>query len=94
MAKKRTMADADAEIAALKAQLEARGAGVEVDPVQRFPCVMYRKAKVTEKHPNGYEPRRVQVVDKDGKLDEAGCELEVARLEKTGWLHSPESLVA
>ena len=95
MAKKRTLSDAEAEIAALRAQLAATGAVPAEDaPVQRFPCVMYRKARVTEKHPNGYEPRGVKVVDAEGRLDEAGCEAEVVRLEKAGWLHSPETLSA
>lgn len=95
MAKKRTLSEADAEIAALRAQLAAVGAGDgEPAPVQRFPTVMYRKSKVTEKNPNGYEARRVKVVDANGNLDEAGCEAEVAKLSKAGWLDSPETLTA
>lgn len=95
MAKKRTLTDAEAEIAALRAQLAATGATpADAPAVQRFPCVMYHKAKITEKAPNGYEARRVKVLDADGKIDEAKCEAEVARMEKAGWLHSPETLVA
>lgn len=94
MAKKRTLSDADAEIASLREQLAASGGAAEAKPVLRFPCAMYHKAKVTEKAPNGYETRRVQVRDKDGEIDEAKCEVEVARLEKAGWLHTPESFVA
>ena len=92
---KRTLSDADAEIAALRAQLEAAGAAaVDAKPIQRFPTVMYRKSKVTEKTPNGYEHKRVVVVDKDGNIDEAKSDAEVARLEKAGWAHSPEEFAA
>ena len=95
MAKKRTLTDAEAEIAALRAQLAATGAGPADDaPIQRFPCVMYRGTKVTAQHPLGYETKRVKVVDAQGNLDEAGCEAAVATLEKAGWLHSPETLAA
>ena len=93
MAKKRTLNDAEQEIAALRAQLAAAGQGDgEAAPAQRFPTVLYRRAKTTEKNPNGYEPRRVGVRDGDGKLDEAACEAEVGRLEKAGWVHSPADL--
>lgn len=95
MAKKRTLSEAEAEIAALRAQLAATGAAPAEDaPVQRYPCVMYRKTKVTAQHPHGYETKRVKVLDEKGNLDEAGCEAQVATLEKAGWLHSPETLVA
>lgn len=92
---KRSLADAESDIAALRAQLAAAGAGDgEPAPVQRFPSVMYRKAKVTEKNPNGYEPRRIKVLDANGNLDEAACDAEVSRLEQAGWLHSPETLAS
>lgn len=94
MAKKRSLDDAEQEIAALRAKLEAAGAAAEEKPIQRFPCVMYHKSKVTEKTPNGYERRRVEVRDAKGDLDEAKCEAEVARLEKAGWEHSPEAFAA
>ena len=53
---------------------------------------MYKKHKVDEKHPNGYERRRVQEVDAKGELDVEKCDAQVARLEKQGWVHSPETL--
>lgn len=96
MAKKRSLADAETEIAALRAQLAAASAGGgEAGPIQRFPCVMYRKARVTEKNPNGYEARRVKamtVVDGKEVIDDAACEAQVAAMEQAGWLHSPETL--
>ena len=95
MAQKRTLAAAESELAALRAQLAAAGQPTgDAGPLQRFPCVMYHAAKVTPKTPNGYETRRVQVVDKNDQLDEAACEVEVTRLEQAGWLHTPESFGA
>ena len=92
MAKKRTLNDADQEIAALRAQLAQAGAGAADAPeVKLFPCAMYRKAKVTAQTPQGYEARRVNVKDAKGELDEAACAAQVAQMEKAGWLHSPES---
>lgn len=89
----RRLADADAEIAALKAQLAAAGQGPASDAVvQRYPCVMYKAHKVDTKHPNGYERRRVQETDTKGELDVEKCEALVAQLEAQGWLHSPETL--
>lgn len=93
MAKKRSLAEADAEIAALRAQLAAAGSAVaEPAEIQRYPCVMYKKHKVGEKHPNGYERRRVEETDDKGNLDVEKCDAKVATLEKAGWLHSPETL--
>lgn len=93
MAKKRTVEEADAEIAALRAQLAAAASpSSEAPPFQRYPCVMYKKHKVDDKHQNGYERRRVQETDEKGGLDVEKCEALVARLEQQGWLHSPESL--
>ena len=95
MAQKRTLAAAESELAALRAQLAAAGQPTgEAGPLRRFPCVMYHAAKVTPKTPNGYETRRGQVVDKNDQLDEAACEVEVTRLEQAGWQHTPESFVA
>ena len=95
MAKKRSLADADAEIAALRATLAATGtAGAEPVEVVRFPCVMYKKHRVDEKHPNGYEARRVKVVDDKDVLDVEKCEAEVTRLEQAGWVHSPAEFAA
>lgn len=93
MAKKRSLADADAEIAALRAQLAAAGgAPAEPTEIQRYPCVMYKKHKVDEKHPNGYERRRIELTDEKGNIDVEKCDAMVATLEKAGWLHSPETL--
>lgn len=95
MAKKRILAEADTEIAALRAQLVTAGApsGEEAAPIKRFPCVMYRKAKVTERAPNGYEARRVKVEDDKGHLDEALCDAAVATMTQAGWVHSPDDLL-
>ena len=93
MAKKRTLADADTEIAALRAQLAESGVAAPA-AVKEFPCVMYRKARVTEKTPSGYEARRVHVKDAKGELDETACAALVTQLEKAGWQHSPESFAA
>ena len=91
MAKKRTLNDADEEIAILRAQLAAAGgSAADTADVKRFPCVMYRKAKVTEKTPNGYEAKRVKVLDQNDQLDEAACAALVVQLEAAGWQHSPE----
>ena len=95
MAKKRSLADADAEIAALRAQLAAAGgAPAEPTEIQRYPCVMYRKHRVDEKHPNGYERRRVEAKDSKGTLDVEKCDAAVAQMEKQGWVHSPDDLAA
>ena len=91
MAKKRTLNDADAEIAALRAQL-AGTAAVDSREIQRYPCVMYKKHRVDEKHPNGYERRRVQDTDGKGDLDVDKCDATVAQMEAQGWVHSPADL--
>ena len=96
MAKKRTLAEADAEIAALRAQLVAAGtsSGTADAPFQRYPCVMYKRHRVDEKHPNGYERRRVQETDAKGELNVEKCDAQAAQLEKQGWAHSPADITA
>ena len=92
---KRSLKDAEAEIAALRAQLEAAGSAPADNPeFKRYPCVMYRKHKIDDKHPNGYERRRVQEVDAKGVLDVEKCDAMVAQLEKASWVHSPETITA
>ena len=91
----RTLEDAEAEIEALRAQLAAAGAAV-VEPAdfKRYPCVMYRAHKIDDKHPNGYERRRVQEADAKGELDVEKCDAMVVTLEKAGWVHSPADIAA
>ena len=88
--------DLQAELDALRAEnarLRAGGA-VEEREIQRYPCVMYRKHRVDEKHPNGYERRRVEAKDSKGTLDVEKCDAAVAQMEKQGWVHSPDDLAA
>lgn len=92
MAKTRNLKDAEAEIAALRAQLAVATQTATDAPFQRFPCVMYKKHKVDEKHPNGYERRRVEDTAVNGDLDVSTCEASVVRLEHAGWVHSPADI--
>lgn len=70
MAKKKTIRDAEAEIAELKRQLAAAtaGGGEEAPVGAEYPKAKYKAVKVTDQHPHGYMVRRVNDAEAEADL--------------------------